>query len=304
MNRILLLALSLAAALGPVQPAEAKRAVKGPTPGIRSVGIQPVALKPEANKAMALAIVQDVCAPVPERAESGVAVPRQPDVGAEQPRLAKGMLTDCTVKGGEVYRSGQIGLWFVIDNTVPSFTEVRRTPTGYFAPRAWSLAEQAVGTPGLDLGAGAKNQLILPLLYPATDGDRYTIVLQHHHFEGYSGGGGSWEWGWFFGLRDAEPRVIDRYGQLPLACDQMIRACFTEEQYKRGGRCHDNFLGRLQILQATSHPWRMRWDRADLMSAPNGGAVSREQTVLRFKRDGDGRFRNDQELTSCGEYTQ
>jgi hypothetical protein len=294
--RCTVVAVLAALALSLMHPAQAKRNAKRPKEGIPKVGVQPVALKGETDKTTAVAILQAVCAPADN-------LQKRPDPSRAEVRLVNGMLTDCTVKGGEVYRSGSAGLWFVIDNTVPSFTEVRRTPSSYVATRSWSLADQEVGTPGLDMVGGEKQQ-ILPELYPATDGDRYTIVLRHSYFEGYSGGGGSWAWGWFYGLRDTEPRMVDRYGQLPLSCDQLIRACFTEKEYKLGGRCHDNYLGHLQILQAKSHPWRMRWDRADLMSAPNGGAVDRDQTLLRFKRDADGRFRNGQELTTCGEGPQ
>lgn len=292
MNRSILAAIALAALCAALPAAHAAKK--------RNLGhgVPVVLLEPEKDAPTEKSILEAVCAPVdPPNAEP------PPDPAPNAPLLAHGLVTQCTIAGGWVYRGPSTGQWFVIDNTIPSFTEVRRTPSGYFAPRAWSLADLDVGTPGLDLQAMPR-QRISAALYPATDGDRYTIALEHNFSEGYSGGGGMWTWMWLVSLRDAEPRVIDRYGQLPSSCNQMIRACFSEKDYRRGGRCHDEYSGGLRITTARSHPWRMVWSYREDTSTPNGGGSWSDRTVLRFVADGPGRFRNTEALKSCGDGPQ
>ncbi len=252
----------------------------------------------ETNKAVAQAILDAVCAAPPDEP------PAQTDALAAPAAArvnAAGLPTDCNTPSAYAYRSRTPGLFFVIDDAVPSFTEVRKTPSGFFATRSWSLADLPLQDPYPE-ASETPNLRIANQLLPTTEGDRYTIVLELERREMYSGGGGHWTTGWIVSLRDTEPRVIDRYGALPWSCSITVRACYTERDYQTSKRCTEETSGGVDLLRTGAHPWRMRWT---LDHYPyNSNRSKHLKQLLQFKLDGAGRFALVTDVKICGEGPQ
>jgi hypothetical protein len=104
--------------------------------------------------------------------------------------------------------------------------------------------------------------VVYPALYPAGPGG-WAVALVSDLDESYSGGGATFSIADFVVLPDSAdagaPAAL--YTGVTFSCSKLIRACFTEEDYKRrGNNCHDEYDGFLTLEYAAStSPGRYAW---------------------------------------------
>jgi hypothetical protein len=134
----------------------------------------------------------------------------------------------------------------------------------------WSLGDY---TPTADGGGGdrADPPRLFPALYPLGPGD-WGVALLTSRSEMYSGGGASVETADFVSLKAiaaSAKAAKPVYGGVPFSCSKMIRACFSEQEYKTSKHCHDESTGSLRIRYApakpgaTRHGWTFVWSETD-----------------------------------------
>lgn len=142
-----------------------------------------------------------------------------------------------------------------------------------------------------EVGNGEVRRALAPALYPLADG-RWAVAVLQRQFESYSGGGASFSTADFVPL-DADPASAKAaYEGIPFSCSKLIRACFSEKEYKTSKHCHDESSGSLRI--AYSEPakaggpygWQFTWLQSDWAAhVPASATVS---TRSRFSGDGSG----------------
>lgn len=125
---------------------------------------------------------------------------------------------------------------------------------------------------------------IYPALYPLDDKDFAAAVIKTY-FEGYSGGGSEAQVADFVSL--AKAKATAAHGQsaptvfasVPFSCSVMIRACFSEAEYKHSPHCHDENSAFLTIgYQPTAkgrYDWALTWHEVNW---PAGVPAKRKQT--------------------------
>lgn len=128
--------------------------------------------------------------------------------------------------------------------------------TGY----AGSVKEGEAG----EVGNGEVRRALAPALYPLADG-RWAVAVLQRQFESYSGGGASFSTADFVPL-DADPASAKAaYEGVPFSCSKLIRACFTEKEYKTSKHCHDESFGSLRIAYGETfkpgapYDWQYTW---------------------------------------------
>ena len=106
-----------------------------------------------------------------------------------------------------------------------------------------------------------------PALYPV--GPRaWAVAVVYVIAESYSGGGAGFSVADFVVLSDApdagDVPVSPLYTGVPFSCAKQIRACFTEEDYRRNRHnCIDTFAGTLTLTYSPSaSPDRYAWTAA------------------------------------------
>ncbi|WP_395320658.1 hypothetical protein [Variovorax sp. UC74_104] len=101
---------------------------------------------------------------------------------------------------------------------------------------------------------------LAPALYPVAEGKWAVAVLQTVS-EGYSGGGASFDTADFVPLEGGKAVQED----IPFSCSKMIRACFSEKEYKTSKHCHDESFGSLRIAYGETfkpgapYDWQYTW---------------------------------------------
>ena len=102
---------------------------------------------------------------------------------------------------------------------------------------------------------------LAPALYPLAEGQWAVAVLQTVS-EMYSGGGASFSKADFVPLEDASRAVHEG---IPFSCSKMVRACFSEKEYKQSKHCHDESSGSLRISYGepakpgAAYSWQYTW---------------------------------------------
>ncbi|EJL78115.1 hypothetical protein PMI12_01376 [Variovorax sp. CF313] len=101
---------------------------------------------------------------------------------------------------------------------------------------------------------------LAPALYPLAEGKWAVAVLQTVS-EMYSGGGASFDTADFVPLEGGKAVHED----IPFSCFKMIRACFSEKEYKTSKHCHDESNGSLRIAYGEAakpgapYEWQYTW---------------------------------------------
>jgi len=101
---------------------------------------------------------------------------------------------------------------------------------------------------------------LAPALYPLAEGQWAAAVLQTVS-EGYSGGGASFSKADFVPLEGT--RIVAE--GIPFSCTKMVRACFSEKEYRQSKHCHDESSGSLRISYAEAarpgepYRWQYTW---------------------------------------------
>ena len=151
----------------------------------------------------------------------------------------------------------------------------------------WSLSDY---TPTPDGGGGdrADAPRLFPALYPLGPGD-WGVALLNSRSEMYSGGGATVVTADFLSLKAiaASPQAAKPvYGGVPFSCSKMIRACFSERDYKTSKHCHDESAGTLRIRYAPAKPgaagnsWTFVWSETDWpQDTPESKATHEVSTI-------------------------
>lgn len=151
----------------------------------------------------------------------------------------------------------------------------------------WSLQDYAP-TAQPDSGDRADPPSLFPALYPLGPGD-WGVALLQGRSEMYSGGGASVEVADFISLKAiaaSAQKAKPVYGGVPFSCSKMIRACFSEQEYKTSKHCHDESTGSLRIRYAPAKPgaarhgWTFVWNETDWpQDTPQSKATHETSTI-------------------------
>jgi hypothetical protein len=119
-------------------------------------------------------------------------------------------------------------------------------------------------------GAGDNARLSLAApLYPLAEG-RWAVAVLHTVSDMYSGGGAGWTTADFVPLDGAAPasatlKAARLQAGVPYSCTKMVRACFSEKEYRTSPHCHDENEGSLRIgylpgaQPGDAYRWQYRW---------------------------------------------
>ncbi|PIF77177.1 hypothetical protein CLU95_4350 [Variovorax sp. 54] len=180
-------------------------------------------------------------------------------------RLCALLPQPCTLERLELYRprGAAPGEHVLLSAQPLAMARVRRTAgaDGWqldrlhdFSAYAQALAKEGSGgTPDVHVS-------LAPALYPLAEG-RWAVAVQQTVTEGYSGGGASFSTADFVPL---EGGAAVHTG-VPFSCNKMVRACFSEKEYRTSKHCHDESFGSLRIAYGEPtkpggpYDWQYTW---------------------------------------------
>jgi hypothetical protein len=155
------------------------------------------------------------------------------------------------------------------------------------APGEWELLNrwsfERYPLPPSEDGSEARMIDIHPALYPAGPGV-WAVAVLNRKVESYSGGGAEFVTADFITL---DPEALDvgetqrLFGNVPFSCSKIVRACFTEKEYKTSPHCHGESSGYLTLKYAPnptnrSYDWTATWNET---SWPGGVPRSAQRTT-------------------------
>jgi len=182
-------------------------------------------------------------------------------------------------------RGGAAGDYMVLSETPLAMARLQRgaQATEWKLDRLHDFTAYAGSVKEGEAGNGEVARTLAPALYPLADGRWAAAVLQRQS-ESYSGGGASFVTADFVPL-DAKPQsTIAAYEGIPYSCTRMIRACFSEKEYKTSKHCHDESSGSLRIAYdeparaGGPYDWQFTWLQSDwAANTPASATVSTRQ---------------------------
>ena len=133
-----------------------------------------------------------------------------------------------------------------------------------------------------DIDTPSDQRFLYPALFKISEKTSAIALVQSFH-ETYSGGGMNEEVADFFELiPQQKPKLL--FQNIPFSVYRMIRACFSEEDYKMSGegRCHDEENLVLNIRYLKPYAWQMQYHYTSVLSpASDQKAVnSRKNFIL------------------------
>jgi hypothetical protein len=169
---------------------------------------------------------------------------------------------------------------FVVLSAQPlAMARVKRTTDakGWQLDRVYEFPAYAESVRKEDNAGAPETRLSLaPALYPLAEGKWAVAVLQTVS-EMYSGGGASFDTADFVPLEDGKAV----HEEIPFSCFKMIRACFSEKEYKTSRHCHDESNGSLRIAYGEAakpgglYDWQYTWLQTEWgQNEPQSAAVS------------------------------
>jgi hypothetical protein len=119
---------------------------------------------------------------------------------------------------------------------------------------------------------------LAPALYPLAEG-QWAVAVVQTVLESYSGGGAAFSKADFVPLEGT--RMVAE--GIPFSCTKMVRACFSEKEYKQSKHCHDESSGSLRIAYGEParpgepYRWQYTWLQSDwpAHAAANAATTSR-----------------------------
>jgi hypothetical protein len=152
----------------------------------------------------------------------------------------------------------------------------------------WSFATYPL--PAQEDGSVAGVIDIHPALYPAAPG-LWAVALLDTKTEGYSGGGAQFVLADFVTLDPAVTEIGEaqrRFGKVPFSCSKMVRACFSEQEYKTSPHCHGESSGYLTLIFSTPsagrpYDWTATWHETSWPGGKPRSAQTRRQTSVALK---------------------
>lgn len=171
-------------------------------------------------------------------------------------------------------------LGWLIDVDGLLVSRVRQTDSSFAVLRYWDFGA-VVPEPSQENSSRA----LVPVLYPVGR-DRWAMAVATSHSTGYAGGGASWTWATFHELRDlAAPQTVEEgglellYKAIPFHCSKGIRACFSEQEYRKSKSCQETWMGVLRLRYGPMDArgmfaWSAEWEETH---TPGGlGKAKRE----------------------------
>jgi hypothetical protein len=135
------------------------------------------------------------------------------------------------------------GALYLIDASRPALIALdAAAPERIEAARVWDFSGYIHSRPPTaDLGATPAPVELYPVLYPVGEHGLAVALVSHSH-ETYVGGGATYSYADFVTL-EGKPA----FSAVPFACNKMVRACFTEDEYAKSPHCHEEWTGHLGI---------------------------------------------------------
>lgn len=117
-----------------------------------------------------------------------------------------------------------------------------------------------------DIDTPSDQKFLYPALFKISE-KTYAIALVQSFHETYSGGGMHEEVADFFELIPQQKQKL-MFQNIPFSVYRMIRACFSEEDYKKSGegRCHDEENLVLNIRYLKPYAWQMQYHYTSILS--------------------------------------
>lgn len=139
--------------------------------------------------------------------------------------------------------------------------ELRRTADGW----ALESLRDFSGYRHQSVEPGVEGELSLsPALYPLGEG-RWAVAVLATVSEMYSGGGARFDRADFVPLDAPSASTRAVHADVPFYCSKMVRACFSEKEYKTSKHCHDESFGSLRIAYGETfkpgapYDWQYTW---------------------------------------------
>lgn len=164
-------------------------------------------------------------------------------------------------------RGGAAGDYVVIAAEPLALARVQRGKGagGWQLERLHDFSGYAAAKKNAASGGFAEGQFSLaPALYPFAEGQWAAAVLKTVT-EGYSGGGASFSKADFVPLEGT--RIVAE--DIPFSCSKMVRACFSEKEYRTSKHCHDESSGSLRIAYGEprqpgeAYRWQYTWVQSE-----------------------------------------
>lgn len=178
-------------------------------------------------------------------------------------------------------------LGWLIDVDGLLVSRVRQTDSSFVVLRYWDFGAVVSEEPPEN-----SSRSLAPVLYPVGR-DRWAMAVLTSHSTGYSGGGASWTWATFHELRDlAAPEAVKEgglellYQAIPFRCSKGIRACFSEQEYRKSKSCQETWVGGLRLRYGLKEgsglfAWTADWEETHTP----GGLVKGKREVERKEID-------------------
>ena len=160
--------------------------------------------------------------------------------------------------------------------------------------RQWDFHAYVHSKPPVsDLGSPEPLRLQSALSPVGTAG--WAVALVSHSRETYSGGWASFLVADFVPL-DAPDRVL--YAAVPFSCSKVVRACFSEREYRRSHHCQDESNGHLTIRVGQGDAgWTFMWHETDW---PAHRSRTRQTTTHMLFRVAPGKTESSPDPAFCG----
>lgn len=180
-------------------------------------------------------------------------------------RLCALLPQPCNVQQLALYRPrGATPADYMVLSAEPlAMARIKRTTDakGWQLDRLHDFSDYVAALKKEDSGGTPDTRLSLaPALYPLAEGKWAVAVLQTVS-EMYSGGGASFDTADFVPLEGG--KAVQE--GIPFSCFKMIRACFSEKEYKTSKHCHDESNGSLRIAYGDAakpgapYDWQYTW---------------------------------------------
>ena len=145
----------------------------------------------------------------------------------------------CDADSGRLWKikGTKESIYYVIDSS-PTLLKIEKIKNKYNILNVWNFSKYQHSYQSLDEeGITFNGMKIYPALYPLNNKD-YAIALINEWFAGYSGGGKVEQFADFLLLHDDNSYDL-AIRSIPFYSSEMIRACFSQEEYWKSPHCHD-----------------------------------------------------------------
>ena len=179
--------------------------------------------------------------------------------------------------------------YYLIDET-PQIAEIKKQNNQYTVLNQWNFKnyEHSNKEPHSD-DLGPNGLKIFPALYPLNKNE-HAIAVLNTWFTGYSGGGRFEENADFIELKSKGQYQV-ALKDINFSSSKMIRACFSEQEYKKSPHCHDETWMTLKIrfkdIGQSYYLWQLNYKNYSWDAFKSKKTITVEQSredVIPFKK--------------------